>query len=516
MIYKIIVDKIPRRTIYTQDKVIYTPPSDDAKEYEVDIEELRVKGEIYDSLIIENGKAYVMRRLELTQYHVLKVLQNPIKQDLDDIYIELFEGKNYIYLLDKSGNKIYAEYILKNEFTDTFATTVELNTKIEQTSQTIMLAVNRKVGQDEFGTYIEMNWEAIKYAWNQISQYLQMEGIDGKATLNIYDGNNNMIMSLDQNGQHFFKSGSSSPFGEMGVKTLDNKSYISFSVPAEYNRSIQDGMAWGVTTESDGEFHPILFIKDFFMPPKNSGGATGELQLDGCNLVLGAENGHIISNGIAIIPEAIGGISFINEDNQDNYLSIIKGNGTSIFDSLHILDRISFTKNLSGTNTFEIGNGNSYCRLTDDGYVSATNSVYSHGDVTALGWVYGYAGIHSDGYVSGKAFIDNSREEIKTNIKKYDKKAIDIIKKTDIYEFNYKNKEKFNKKSLGFVIGDKYNYSKEITAVDNDGKEIGANLYSMVSVAYKAIQEQQEIIERQQKVIQELQNRIEKLEKEKS
>lgn len=505
MIYKIIVDTQPR-----------TNPSDEKKEYEIDIEELRVKGEIYDSLIIENGKAYVMRRLELTQYHVLKVLQNPIKQDLEDVYIELFEGDNYIYLMDKVGNKIYAEYILKNEFTNTFATTVELNTKIEQTSQTIMLAVNRKVGQDEFGTYIEMNWEAIKYAWNQISQYLQMEGIDGRATLNIYDGNNNMIMSLDQNGQHFFKNGSSNPFGEMGVKTLDNKSYISFSVPAEYNRSIQDGMAWGVTTASDGQFHPILFIKDFFMPPKNSGGATGELQLDGCNLVLGAENGHIISNGIAIMPEAIGGISFIDEDNQNNFLSIIKGNGTNTYDSIYLLDKISFFKNQAGSNSLRIGDTSNYVLMTDDGAVSGTGNAHFNGDVVADDWLYGYAGIHSDGYVSGEAFIDNSREEIKTNIKKYDKKAIDIIKKTDIYEFNYKNKEKFNKKSIGFVIGDKYNYSKEITAVDDDGKEIGANLYSMVSISYKAIQEQQEIIERQQKVIQKLQNRIEKIEKEKS
>lgn len=505
MIYKIIVDKQPR-----------TNPSSEKREYEVDIEELRKKGNVCDSLIIENGKAYVMRRLELTQYHVLKVLQNPIKQNLEDIYIQLFEGDNYIYLMNEIGNVIYAEYILKNEFTDTFATTVELNTAIEQTSQTIMLAVNQKVGEDEFGTYIEMNWEAIKYAWNQISQYLQMEGIDGRATLNIYDGNNNMIMSLDQNGQHFFKNGSSSPFGEMGVKTLDNKSYISFSVPAEYNRSIQDGMAWGITTQSDGQFHPILFIKDFFMPPKNSGGATGELQLDGCNLVLGAENGHIISNGIAIMPEAIGGISFINEDNQDNYLSIIKGNGTSTYDIITMLDKISFFKNQAGSNSFRIGDSNSYVLVTDTGDITGTGDAHFNGDVVADDWVYGYAGIHSNGYVSGEAFIDNSREEIKTNIKKYDKKAIDIIKKTDIYEFNYKNKEKFNKKSLGFVIGDKYNYSKEITAVDDDGKEIGANLYSMVSISYKAIQEQQEIIERQQKVIQELQNRIEKLEKEKS
>lgn len=506
MIYKIIVDTQPR-----------TNPTDEKKEYEIDIEELRVKGEIYDSLIIENGKTYVMRRLELTQYHVLKVLQNPIKQDLEDVYIELFEGDNYIYLMDKVGNKIYAEYILKNEFTDTFATTIELNTKIEQTSQTIMLAVNRKVDQDEFGTYIEMNWEAIKYAWNQISQYLQMEGIDGRATLNIYDGNNNMIMSLDQNGQHFFKNGSSNPFGEMGVKTLNNKSYISFSVPAEYNSSIQDGMAWGVTTESDGEFHPILFIKDFFMPPKNSGGATGELQLDGCNLVLGAENGHIISNGIAIMPEAIGGISFVNEYNKDNYLSIVKGNGTSTFDSIYILDNISFFKNQNGSNSFKLQKSSGqYSLLADDGTIACTGNIVSDGNISCNGEIYAIQRISTAGPMSASEFINTSKEELKKNIEKYKKSALQEVLDTDIYKFNYKNEKDTDKKHLGFVIGKNYKYSQDITAVDKDNKEIGADTYSMISVAYKAIQEQQEIIEKQQKVIQGLEERIKKLEKEKN
>ena len=58
------------------------------------------------------------------------------------------------------------------------------------------------------------------------------------------------------------------------------------------------------------------------------------------------------------------------------------------------------------------------------------------------------------------------------------------------------------------MIGDKYNYSKEVTSNKNDGVE----LYSFVSVCCKAIQEHQEQIEQQNNLIQSLVERIEKLE----
>lgn len=47
------------------------------------------------------------------------------------------------------------------------------------------------------------------------------------------------------------------------------------------------------------------------------------------------------------------------------------------------------------------------------------------------------------------------------------------------------------KKHIGIVIGNKYRYKKEITTQNNDG----IDLYSMIAVAYKAIQEQQQMID---------------------
>jgi len=81
--------------------------------------------------------------------------------------------------------------------------------------------------------------------------------------------------------------------------------------------------------------------------------------------------------------------------------------------------------------------------------------------------------------------------------------GLEIIKDIDIYKYRYKN-EKSTKKHIGLVIGDNYKYSKEITTNDNTEVE----LYSLIGVCCKAIQEQQEQINK-------LEERIKRLESEK-
>ena len=132
-----------------------TSPTEDKKEYIIDIEELRVKGDVYDSLNIEMDRTYVTRRLSLSEYGVLSVLDEPVIEELPDLDIELFEGDNYIYLMDMQGNSFYAEYIIKNDFTDTYATKNEMNSAITQTAQSIELSVNQKL--EGYSTTQEMN-----------------------------------------------------------------------------------------------------------------------------------------------------------------------------------------------------------------------------------------------------------------------------------------------------------------------------------------------------------------------
>ena len=92
-----------------------------------------------------------------------------------------------------------------------------------------------------------------------------------------------------------------------------------------------------------------------------------------------------------------------------------------------------------------------------------------------------------------------SLKESKKNFAKLNN-ALEIINDTDIYKYNLKYENDDDKKHIGFVIGDDFKYSKEITSLNNDGVDI----YSMISVCFKAIQEQQMIIEKLENKIKEL------------
>ena len=144
MQYKIIVDKQPSSN-----------PSSEKKEYIINIEELRIKGNVYDSLNIEMDRTYVTRRLSLSQFGVLSVLDEPKIEELTEVNIKLFEGDNYIYLMDMQGNSFYAEYLIKNDFNDIYATKNEMNSSITQTAQSIELSVNQKL--EGYSTKEEMN-----------------------------------------------------------------------------------------------------------------------------------------------------------------------------------------------------------------------------------------------------------------------------------------------------------------------------------------------------------------------
>lgn len=97
-----------------------------------------------------------------------------------------------------------------------------------------------------------------------------------------------------------------------------------------------------------------------------------------------------------------------------------------------------------------------------------------------------------DGKITCVSLTQTSKESEKKNIEKYTDKALETIKNIDIYKYNFNNEKDKDKKHIGFVIGDNYKYSQEVTSNENNG----VDLYSFVSLCCKAIQEQQEEIEK--------------------
>lgn len=107
----------------------------------------------------------------------------------------------------------------------------------------------------------------------------------------------------------------------------------------------------------------------------------------------------------------------------------------------------------------------------------------------------------SSGNITCVSLTQTSSEKMKKNIEKYTD-GLELIKNTDIYKFNYKIETDDSKKHIGFIIGDNYKYSKEITNNSNDG----VDLYSMISVCFNAIKEQEQKINELEKRIEELES----------
>ena len=105
--------------------------------------------------------------------------------------------------------------------------------------------------------------------------------------------------------------------------------------------------------------------------------------------------------------------------------------------------------------------------------------------------------IDCNGEISCETLQQWSDIKSKKNIKKLgnkvtkNKTAMDIVKKADICEYNYKNAKG---KKYGMVIGEGYNYPEEIVSKNARGMNC-VDLYGMVSLLWKAVQEQQTEIE---------------------
>lgn len=459
---------------------------------------------------------------------------------------------NNYYTKTQTENKITqtAESTI-SEVSKTYSTKTETsNAKQEAIKSANSNTDDKLKGYTEtskFGTAIEQNYEHVKVAWNQISDFIQMMIINNNASLAILDKEKKVMMALDKTGQHFYKE-DGTEFGEMGVNTIDNQNYISFGVSGEYDKEISDGMAWGITTKSDGKFWPILYLKNFSMGSKNSDSSSGELVLNNCNLVLDGLGTGIQTGDIRIYGDPAGRVLYFHGETDDKYFMQIVSHGAYLSDmqlkyknemnilndlivteyedskEIMIFDKIKFFRNVAGSNSLKIGDSNgNYCMLVDDGSISCS------GNLMAGDYIHGSGDLYIENEISSKIincwehiYCNNGVEsfstlEKKKNIKKYEKSGLDEVLNTDIYYFNYKEDENNAKSRVGTIIGEGYNCSKDI--ISQTGESISD--YSMISVAYKAIQEQQEQIEKLQakdkqkdELIQSLIQRIETLEKE--
>lgn len=115
---------------------------------------LRQNGDIRDEYVLKDGKAQVIRRIN--KDGTIKTTEEI--EDLGEFFIELKDVENVIEIKNYSA-EIEAKYAIQNDYTDIYATKVEMSSSIKQTSDEINLEVRKKVGKNEVISSINLSTE---------------------------------------------------------------------------------------------------------------------------------------------------------------------------------------------------------------------------------------------------------------------------------------------------------------------------------------------------------------------
>lgn len=142
--------------------------------------------DVYDEFVLDYDKqeCYVVRRVSVVD-GVKTALTNSITENLPYPNIPLINGNYQISIPYQTTGYIYARLMVQNIYTNQFATKVELNSKIIQTSNEINLEVSKKVGNDEVISRINQTPENITIQANKVNINGVINAINGNTSTTI-------------------------------------------------------------------------------------------------------------------------------------------------------------------------------------------------------------------------------------------------------------------------------------------------------------------------------------------
>lgn len=537
----LIIDKNDRNNI-----------SDEAYKIKIVLSEplRKLNKEIYDEILIEEKLLKIIRRVGLDSDGNFYKLDSEIVIDFGDFEIPSFKDNTYIYILENSNLTYNASYLVDNEYINTFATKTELNTKVEQSAKGIMTEVNKKVGKDEFGTKIEQNAEAVKYAWNQITQYIQMEVLNGKASLAIRDKDGKLIMSIDQDGQHWYiqKDNVDKNIAETVLVELTENNETKKSLMFVLDNVEMEGdgiMAWGY--KANNKVYPMLYMGNFGDEEYGLHFAT-DLMIHGNTLKF--QTASISDDGVALLLNILGALRIIDSESNtwifqlykdyDEYSAVLKADTVVIKNSNGTKNIVELYENEAGTKNIDLKNNDitSANNIYSNGQMQSKGSIFTDGNINATGSVYGdnitsmnncdYFNVTSAG--SGDLTVGakdtgvylhikpdwTSDGRLKKDIKDTTVNSLELIKKISHRAFVWKKDERQEK--IGYIAQEleeiDENFVTKYEVIDDNGNIVDydwtINERFIIANLTNALQQQQEIIEKQQEQIDFLMSKIDK------
>ena len=164
---------MPRETLVPEEglmprgdsTIVVTDKEGNSKEYNFgDLRVLKQNEETFDEFVLDNNKAYVIRRIDSDG----TTLVNEKTEEIGEFEIPLGEDTNTIKIKNYTA-KLYVKYAIKSTYTDVFATKVEMNSSITQTAKEINLEVRKKVDENEIISKINQSAEKISIEANKIN-----------------------------------------------------------------------------------------------------------------------------------------------------------------------------------------------------------------------------------------------------------------------------------------------------------------------------------------------------------
>lgn len=181
-------DIYPSSTTYTRDTYLLI----DDKEYKLDFDILRYYSlEKHDEFVYEDGECRIIRRVGVNSSGQMYPLTNDVVEEREGVFLEV--NSNSTIKLKSFDNAFYtATYLLENEYTDNFASQVDVKSQITQTNNKIEATVSQVADEDG-----EVTAASILLAVNKDESEAKIQAdkieLEGYTTIN---GN----FKIDENG----------------------------------------------------------------------------------------------------------------------------------------------------------------------------------------------------------------------------------------------------------------------------------------------------------------------------
>lgn len=447
---------------YEEEETTYTENID----YELPDDLLYYNSEVYDEFYLDydSQTCQVTKRCKYNADGTVGLLETPQVVNYPYPTINLGNGNYEILILGYATGYIKATLMSQNIYTTQFYTKAETNSLIDQTTNNIDLSVNQKLTNYNTKNEVEAKL-MLKIGKDDNDQIISM--INQSA--DIISLNSNRLIINSTNFKLNSEGNITATGGTIGGFTLSHTQFLSnINGIYDYNGFDLRACMSDIMDYIDGD----TILEDIW-------NTNNDKKIDAMDFY----NIQQIILGNLTNTKEVSGTFILDTENPKRCIRIRQGYTDAVAIGLNGIEA-----NLVNANNLMCGNvtGSSYNGITMNGNTGTLSFVTSNNT---------RATITKDGDITCVSLTQTSLEEAKKNFEKLEN-GLDIVKATDIYKYNLKGQKDTDKKHIGFVIGDSFNYSSEITALDKERKEIGVDTYSMISVAYKAIQELAEKIEK--------------------